>query len=141
MAALCGAPHARLYEGRRLLVVPPPCRQNCLSGLLRCGRRRHGMYHVAFEMQKGCCSKAVKISEEVRADVLAYLDFLPSHWKRLCINNVQEIEVLFGEEDGEVHDAALKAGTSEEHDWSEVKKMPRKMIESSPELVINVETA
>lgn len=99
------------------------------------------MYHVAFEMQKGCCPKAAKISEEVETAVLVYLDFLPSHWKRLCINNVQEIELLFGEEDGEVHDAALKAGASGEHDWSELKKMPRKMIESSPELVVNVETA
>ena len=36
---------------------------------------------------------------------------------------------------------ALKAGASGEHDWSELKKMLRKMIESSPELVVNVETA
>ncbi len=99
------------------------------------------MYHVTFEMQKGCCPKAVKISEEVEADVRAYLDFLSSHWKRLCINNMQEIEALFGEEDGEMHDAVLKAGASGEHDWSELKKIPRKMIESSPELVVNVETA
>lgn len=28
--------------------------------------------------------------EEAEPDALAYLDFPPTHWKRLCTNNVQE---------------------------------------------------
>ncbi len=38
---------------------------------------------------KGCCPRAAAILEEAEPDALAYLDFPPSHWKRLRTNNVQ----------------------------------------------------
>ena len=48
------------------------------------------MYHVACDMLEGCCPRAAAILEEAEPDALAYLDFPPSHWKRLRTNNVQE---------------------------------------------------
>lgn len=48
------------------------------------------MYHVSIDMLEGCCPKAATILEEAEADALAYLDFPPSHWKRLRTNNLQE---------------------------------------------------
>ena len=48
------------------------------------------MYHVACGMLEGCCPRAAAILEEAELDALAYLDFPPSHWKRLRTNNVQE---------------------------------------------------
>lgn len=48
------------------------------------------MYHVACDMLAGCCPRAAAVLEEVEPDALAYLDFPPTHWKRLRINNVQE---------------------------------------------------
>ena len=48
------------------------------------------MYHVACDMLKGCCPRAAAILEGAEPDALAYLDFPPSHWKRLRTNNVQE---------------------------------------------------
>ena len=48
------------------------------------------MYHVACDMLKGCCPRAAAILEEAEPDALAYLDFPPSHWKRLRTNNVKE---------------------------------------------------
>lgn len=48
------------------------------------------MYHVACDMLEGCCPRAATILEEAEPDALAYLDFPPSHWKRLRTNNVQE---------------------------------------------------
>ena len=48
------------------------------------------MYHVACDMLQGCCPRAAAILEEAEPDALAYLDFPPSHWKRLRTNNVQE---------------------------------------------------
>ena len=49
------------------------------------------MYHVACEMLEGCCPRAARVFEGgAEPDVLAYLDFPPSHWKRLHTNNVQE---------------------------------------------------
>ena len=48
------------------------------------------MYHVACDMLEGCCPSAAAILEEAEPDALAYLDFPPSHWKRLRTNNVQE---------------------------------------------------
>lgn len=48
------------------------------------------MYHVARDMLEGCCPRAAAILEEAEPDALAYLDFPPSHWKRLRTNNVQE---------------------------------------------------
>ena len=48
------------------------------------------MYHAACDMLEGCCPRAAAILEEAEPDALAYLDFPPSHWKRLRTNNVQE---------------------------------------------------
>lgn len=48
------------------------------------------MYHVACDMLEACCPRAAAILEEAEPDALAYLDFPPSHWKRLRTNNVQE---------------------------------------------------
>ena len=39
---------------------------------------------------EACCREAARILEEAEPDALAYLDFPPSHWKRLRTNNVQE---------------------------------------------------
>lgn len=36
------------------------------------------------------CPRSTAIIEEAEPDVLAYLYFPPSHWKRLRANNVQE---------------------------------------------------
>ena len=48
------------------------------------------MYHVACDMLEGRCPRAAAILEGAEPDALAYLDFPPSHWKRLRTNNVQE---------------------------------------------------
>ena len=48
------------------------------------------MYHAACDMLEGCCPRAAAILEEAEPDALAYLDFPPTHWKRLRTNNVQE---------------------------------------------------
>lgn len=48
------------------------------------------MYHVACDMLEGCRPRTEAILEEAELDALAYLDFPPSHWKRLRANNVQE---------------------------------------------------
>lgn len=48
------------------------------------------MYHVACDMLEGCCPRAAAILEGAEPDALAYLDFPPTHWKRLRTNNVQE---------------------------------------------------
>lgn len=37
-----------------------------------------------------CCPGAARVMEEAEPDALAYLDFPPSHWKRLRTNNLQE---------------------------------------------------
>ena len=47
-------------------------------------------YHLAIDMLGDCCPEAAAILEEAEPDALAYLDFPPSHWKRLRTNNVQE---------------------------------------------------
>ena len=47
-------------------------------------------YHIAIDMLEGCCPEAARILEEAEPDALAYLDFPPSHWKRLRTNNLQE---------------------------------------------------
>lgn len=47
-------------------------------------------YHVACEMLAECCPGAARVMEEAEPDALAYLDFPPSHWKRLRTNNLQE---------------------------------------------------
>lgn len=138
------------------------------------------MYHVACEMLEGCCPRAARVMEEAEADALAYLDFPPSHWKRLRTNNVQEranreikrrsrvVQVFPSEKSllrvvgavmcdqaetwsasryfserrmAETRDAALRRGASGVHDWAELEKAARKMIESSLELADGVESA
>ena len=47
-------------------------------------------YHRATELVASFCPAAAEILEDAEADALAYLDFPPSHWKRLRTNNVQE---------------------------------------------------
>ncbi len=41
----------------------------------------------------------------------------------------------------EMHDAAFRMGAAGEHDWAELEKAARKMIESSLELADSVEAA
>lgn len=48
------------------------------------------MYYAACDMLEGCCPRAAAIHEKAEPDALACLDSLPSHWKRLRTNNVQE---------------------------------------------------
>ena len=48
------------------------------------------MYHVAGDMPGACRPRAAAILEEAEPNTLAYLDFPPSHLKRLRMNNVQE---------------------------------------------------
>lgn len=48
------------------------------------------MHHAACDMLEGCCPRAAAVLEEAEPDALAYLDFPPTHWKRLRTNNVQE---------------------------------------------------
>lgn len=45
-------------------------------------------YHLAIEMLEGSCPEAARILEEAEPNALAYLDFPPSHWKRLRTNNL-----------------------------------------------------
>ena len=138
------------------------------------------MYHVACEMLEECCPRAARVMEEAEADALAYLDFPPSHWKRLRTNNVQEranreikrrsrvVQVFPSESSllrlvgavmcdqaetwsgsryfserkmAEMHDATFRMGAAGEHDWAELEKTARKMIESSLELADSVEAA
>ena len=138
------------------------------------------MYHAACEMLEGCCPRAARVLEEAEPDALAYLDFPPSHWKRLRTNNVQEranreikrrsrvVQVFPSESSllrlvgavmcdqaetwsgshyfserkmAEMHDAAFRMGAAGEHDWAELEKAARKMIESSLELADSVEAA
>ena len=47
-------------------------------------------YHLTIKMLEGCCPEAARILEEAEPDALAYLDFPPSHWKRLRTNSLQE---------------------------------------------------
>lgn len=46
------------------------------------------MYHAACDMLEECCPRAAAVLEEAEPDALAYLDFPPTHWKRLRTNNV-----------------------------------------------------
>lgn len=137
------------------------------------------MYHAACEMLEGCCPRAARVPEEGEPDALAYLDFPPSHWKRLRTNNVREranreikrrsrvVQVFPSESSllrlvgavmcdqaetwsgsryfserkmAEMHDAALRKGASGRHDWAELEKTARKMVESSLELADRVES-
>lgn len=48
-----------------------------------CDDAVHAQHSLVIEMLEGCCSEA-------EPDALAYLDFPPSHWKRLRTNSLQE---------------------------------------------------
>lgn len=48
------------------------------------------MYHAAREMLEGCRPRAAAILEGAEPDALVYLDYPPSHWKRLHTNNIKE---------------------------------------------------
>ena len=48
------------------------------------------MYRVAIDMPGTCCPRAAAILEEAEPDALAYLDFPPSHRRRLRTSSVQE---------------------------------------------------
>lgn len=48
------------------------------------------LYGLACEEVAGICPKAAELLEDAEPDALAYLDFPPSHWKRLRTNNLQE---------------------------------------------------
>ena len=139
-----------------------------------------GLVRAIGEMLEGCCPRAARVLEEAEPDALAYLDFPPSHWKRLRTNNVQEranreikrcsrvVQVFPSESSllrlvgavmcdqaetwsgsryfserkmAEMHDAAFRMGAAGEHDWAELEKAARKMIESSLELADSVEAA
>lgn len=50
------------------------------------------------------------------------------------------LALLLGEEEVEMHDAALRRGASGCHDWAELEKTARKMVESSLELADRVES-
>lgn len=41
----------------------------------------------------------------------------------------------------ELHDTALRRGASDRHDWDELERTARKMVESSLELADRVESA
>lgn len=46
--------------------------------------------HLAADMLEECCPGAARVREAAEPDALAYLDFPPSHWKRLRTNSLQE---------------------------------------------------
>lgn len=46
------------------------------------------MCHAACDMLEECCPRAAAVLEEAEPDAPAYLDFPPTHWKRLRTNNV-----------------------------------------------------
>lgn len=91
MAALRRPPHARLHARGRLLAAQAPRGQDRLAGVPR-PRRRHGGGHVPRSVRhaRGVLPGAAAVLEEAEPDALAYLDFPPTHWKRLRTNNVQE---------------------------------------------------
>lgn len=51
---------------------------------------REAPWEVSLPRAESCCPRAAAILEEAEPDALAYLDFPPTHWKRLRTNNVQE---------------------------------------------------
>lgn len=85
-------PHARLREGRVGLQAHVAARLQNRGAVFRlkdAGAVR-AAYHLATEILEGCCPEAARILEEAEPNALAYLDFPPSHWKRLRTNNLQE---------------------------------------------------
>ena len=91
MAALRGPPHARLHARGRLPAAQAPRGQDRVAGVPR-ARRRHRDGHVPRGVRHagGVLPEAAAVLEEAEPDALAYLDFPPTHWKRLRTNNVQE---------------------------------------------------
>lgn len=85
------APHARPREGRAgsRRTLRRVSRIMALVFRLREPAPR-AAYHLAIEMLEGFCLEAAHILEEAEPNALAYLDFPPSHWKRLRTNNLQE---------------------------------------------------
>lgn len=51
------------------------------------------------------------------------------------------LALLLGEEEVELHDAALRRGASGCHDWAKLEKTARKMVETSLELADRMESA
>lgn len=51
------------------------------------------------------------------------------------------LALLLGEEEAELHDAALRMDASGCHDWAELEKAASKMVESSLELAVRMESA
>lgn len=86
------APRGLLHAWGRLLAAQAPRGWDCVAGFLR-ARRCYGDRHVPRGVRHaggGCCPRAAAILEKAEPDALAYLDFPPTHWKRLRTNNVQE---------------------------------------------------
>lgn len=176
------APDARLHARGQLLAAEAPRGPHPLVGLPRRGRR-HRRGHVPRSVRDaggGCWPRAARALEEAEPDALDYLNFPPSHRKRLRTNNVQEranreikrrsrvVQVFPSESSllrlvgavmcdqaetwsssryfserkmAELHDAALRKGASGCHDWDELEKTDRKMVESSLEPADRVESA
>lgn len=91
LAEMRRAPHARPREGRAgsRRTLRRVSRIMALVFRLREPAPR-AAYHLAIEMLEGFCLEAAHILEEAEPNALAYLDFPPSHWKRLRTNNLQE---------------------------------------------------
>ncbi len=51
---------------------------------------REAPWEVSLPRAESCCPRAAAILEEAEPEALDYLDFPPTHWKRLRTNNVQE---------------------------------------------------
>lgn len=51
------------------------------------------------------------------------------------------LALLLGEGEAKLHDTALRRGASGCHDWAELEKTARKIVESSLELADRVESA
>ncbi len=89
MTALRRPPHARQHARGGLLAAQAPRRQNRLAGVPRARRRTvTAMNRAACDMLKGCRPRAVAIPEEAEPGAMAYLEFPPTHSKRLRTNNV-----------------------------------------------------
>lgn len=79
-----------MRHSRAKISAAAPSAQNLLTEHRRDAATVTAMYHAACGMLAGCCPRAVAVLEEAEPDALAYLDFPPTHWKRLRTNNVQE---------------------------------------------------
>lgn len=90
MAAPHGPPHARLHARGRLLAAQASRGQDRAAGAPR-ARRRHRDGHAPRDARhaEGVLPEGGG-GAGAEPDALAYLGFPPTHWKRLCANNVQE---------------------------------------------------